>query len=410
MSTVTAPLVLDSTGQELLEGVTAIKELLEAKNHLDSHRNAALDLLASDKRAELSSNLDEIVELVQNREILEAMDYGDQIVLPWKEGETNYNPAMNLCHFEDAELEDGETIPVIDVEWDKTTPTGVPFDEPEAIYESDADTAAGTYNFLVANDSWGNNNGKYIQFTLPEVLPAGYQIRKSVGYNALITSGTLDVYESAASRTKLYSMTPTEGQGGTYLGKTDGTGDLNNWHRVALGYARWKYSCLRQRLNSTAAAGAWYTKQNKWDVAPAVAATLDGFLHGYTEDQIRHFRATKIVTVAANADNNEIDITYDRVFLSSLEQMYAVPQQQGEGEYWEYYKRLLGRTTPAPTSQTYTRLIKYAINAPTSAQNCWRRSCFRYILYNAWVVYASGTLTTNYASYAYRCAPCLRIG
>ena len=86
--------------------------------------------------------------------------------------------------------------------------------------------------------------------------------------------------------------------------------------------------------------------------------------------------------------------------------MYCVPQFSGkEGEYWEYYKRLLGRTTPAPTSQTYPRLIKYALNAPTSAQYCFRRSAYRYYAYNVWNVYTSGNVSANSAGSAYRCAP-----
>lgn len=113
-----------------------------------------------------------------------------------------------------------------------------------------------------------------------------------------------------------------------------------------------------------------------------------------------------MVTVACDIDNNVEDVTYDRVFLSSLEQMYCVPQSLGkEGEYWEYYKRLLGRTSPAQIWQTYARLIKYALNAPTSAQACFRRSARRPDAIGAWFVDASGNVTTTYASNANRCAP-----
>ena len=163
---------------------------------------------------------------------------------------------------------------------------------------------------------------------------------------------------------------------------------------------------MRQFLNATGAKGTWWTKQEKWDVKPSQADTIDGFLHGYTEDVYRYFKPIKMVTVACNADNNVEDVTYDRVFLSSLEQMYCVPQFPGkEGEYWEYYKRLLGRTSPAPTSQTYARLIKYALNAPTGAQSCFRRSAYRFGAGDVWFVYASGYVNANFASYALRCAP-----
>ena len=371
-------------------------DLFEAQNHLISHQNAAIDLLASDKRAELVTNVQEVAILAKNGELLEVMDYGDEIHPEWVNGETHYNPAMNLCHESDEELEDGETIHGCFFEWDKTIPYGMPFDPAEAIFESDTELPAGTYYFTVANDSWGNNNGKNIQFTLTDALPAGYQIRKSVGYNGLVTSGTLDIYSSGASLTKEYSVTPSEGTSGTFLGTSDGSGNINNW----------KTSNMRQFLNATGAKGTWWTKQEKWDVKPSQADTTDGFLHGYTEDVYRYFKPIKMVTVACNINNNAEDVTYDRVFLSSLEQMYCVPQFPGkEGEYWEYYKRLLGRTSPAPTSQTYARLIKYALNATTSAQYCFRRSASRSIAYYVWLSYASGYMAPHTASNALRCSP-----
>ena len=163
---------------------------------------------------------------------------------------------------------------------------------------------------------------------------------------------------------------------------------------------------MRQFLNTTGAKGTWWTKQEKWDVKPSQADTIDGFLHGYTEDVYRYFKPIKMVTVACDIDNNVEDVTYDRVFLSSLEQMYCVPQFPGkEGEYWEYYKRLLGRTSPAPTMQTYARLIKYALNAPTSAQSCFRRSASRSSACNVWFVSTSGGVYANDASSTLRCAP-----
>lgn len=389
---VTKPIVLDET--------------LQALNHLIAHQNAAIDLLASDKRATLATDMATVAELCRAGEILEVMDFGDQIAPAWLDGSTSYNPAMNLCHESDELLEDGETIHGAFFEWDKTLPFGMPFDEPEAIFASDSALAAGTYHFTIKNDSWGGNNDKNIQFTLSQELPAGYQIRKSVGYNGAVLNGTLDVYENGASRTKLYSMAPTEGTGGTDLGQTDGSGDLNHWHRVALGNNRWLYSNMRQFLNATGAKGTWWTQQTKWDVKPSQADTADGFLYGYEEAVHRYFKPIKVVTVANNIDGNVEDVTYDKVFLSSLEQMYCVPQFSGkEGDYWEYYKRLLGRTTPAPTSQTYTRLIKYALNAPTSAQCCFRRSAYRDSAYTVWNVNTSGYVSTYSASAAYRCAP-----
>ena len=117
----------------LVAKLQSLNELLEAKNHLDSHRNAALDLLAADKRAELVTNIAEVAQLCKNGEILEVMDYGDEIHPEWVDGSTHYNPPMNLCHEADALLEDAESIHGAFFEWDKTMPFGVPYDPPEAI-------------------------------------------------------------------------------------------------------------------------------------------------------------------------------------------------------------------------------------------------------------------------------------
>lgn len=394
--------------QELLD-------LLTAQNHLLSHQNAAIDLLASDKRSELASNLEEIAELVYADELLEMMDYGDKITLLWNKGGTEYSAPMNLCHIETAELEDGESIRVADVEWEYLIPDGIPFSPAQAIYESDTDLAAGTYYFTVANDSWGGNNGKNIQFTLATTLPAGYQIRKSVGYNALVTSGTLDIYSSGAvatgSANKLYSVTPTEGNTGTFLGTSNGTGDINHWHRVALGHNRWSTSFARKYLNATGEKATWWTKTEKWEVKASVADTLDGFLYGYDENFLDYFQITKIQTAVNTIEGGGTDITYDRVFLASLEQMYCVPQVSGiEGDYWGYYKRLLGRTTPAPTNATYARFKKYGIENKSSAQYYWRRSAYRSNATSEWIVSTSGTVYDGGAGYSYRLAPCLRIG
>lgn len=405
MSTVTKPIVLDET----------FAEKIDTLNHLISHQNAAIDLLASDKRSALAHDVATVAGMCANGEILEVMDYGDYIDPAWSEGENNYNPAMNLCHEADAELEDGETIHGAFFEWDKTTPTGVPFDEPEAIAYFDGTEGAGDAYIEISvayGDGWKAGDG--IQITLTEAPAAGDQLVISLGTdskNDPANGRTWNVYAKGSTTSK-QTGTTSNGKNGIKIGATSTVdamhtnGKVNAPQRAVYGYNRWSQSALRQRLNSEAAAGAWWTPQNEWDRPPAQAATLAGFLAGYAEDVRRHFKPIKVVTVANNADGNAEDVTYDRVFLSSLEQMYCVPQFAGkEGEYWEYYKRLLGRTTPAPTSQTYARLIKYALNAPTSAQACFRRSASRGAAGIVWCVYASGLVSTNFGSYALRCAP-----
>lgn len=405
MSEVVKPVLLDES----------FRESMEALNHLISHQNAAIDLLASDKRAALAHDVAAVAQMCAAGEILEVMDYGDFIDPAWAEGSTNYNPAMNLCHEDDAELEDGETIHGAFFEWDKTTPTGVPFDQPEAIYAFDGTEGSGEH-YITISTAYGTGwrAGTSIQVTLTEVPEEGDQLVINCGTNSDNdpTAGRTWSLFSKGSTTAKETGTTSEGTSGTQLGSTSTVdtmhtnGHVNAPQRVVYGYNRWAQSAIRQWLNSAEAAGSWWTAQNEWDRPSAQADTLAGFLAGYAEDVRQYFKPIKVVTVACNADNNVEDVTYDKVFLSSLEQMYCVPQFPGkEGVYWEYYKRLLGRTTPAPTSQTYARLKKYALNAPTSAQLCWRRSANRVRASSAWFVTTSGTVDTTNAVLALRCAP-----
>lgn len=392
-----------------------INEQLEQLNHLISHQNAAIDLLASDKRAAMATNIADIAMLCKNGEIMELMDYGDQITMAWADGETNYTPSLNLCHESDELLEDAESIHGAFFEWDKTLPFGTQFDAPEAIYYFDGTEAAGTYHIEIGTaygDGWSTS--KAIQFTLTEAPAADDQLVISCGDNNANdpTNGrTWNVYGKGSTTSK-QSGTTSNGTDGTKLGSTSATdahhtnGRVNAISRVVYGYNRWSQSGLRQFLNSEAAAGAWWTAQNPWDRPHALAATKNGFLKGYDASIVQHLKPIKVVTVACNADGNTEDVTYDRVFLRSLEQMYTAPMASGkEGVFWEYYKRLLGRTTPAPLWQTYTRLIKYAMEAPTSAQLCWCRSAYLSSAGGAVLVYSSGTVDTSGAVSAHRCAP-----
>lgn len=405
MSTVTKPIVLDET----------FGEKMDALNHLISHQNAAIDLLASDKRADLVTDVASVAQLAKNGELLEVMDYGDEIHPEWVDGETHYNPAMNLCHESDELLEDNETIHGCFFEWDKTLPFGAQFDAPEAIAYFDGTEAAGDYYISIgSNYGTGWSTAKHIQITLSEAPAEGDQLVISLNTSSDTdpTNGrTWTVYGKGLTTAK-QTGTTSNGTSGTELGSTSSTsgqytnGKINAPARAVYGYNRWSQSGLRQYLNSEAAAGSWWSAQNPWDRPHALAASKPGFLEGYDASVKQYFKPIKVVTVACDADSNAEDVTYDKVFLSSLEQMYCVPQFSGkEGSFWEYYKRLLGRTTPAPTGETYARLKKYGLEAPSTAQYCFRRSANRAGATNVWCASSSGGVYTYYSCNSFRCAP-----
>lgn len=92
-----------------------------------------------------------------------------------------------------------------------------------------------------------------------------------------------------------------------------------------------------------------------------------------------------------------------------MEQMYCAPQASGEGDYWEYWKRASGRTTPCAQWQTYPEMITYAIENHNSARTVRMRSAGRGDSYNPWCVYSSGNVNNGYAYYSMRCAPACAI-
>ena len=98
--------------------------------------------------------------------------------------------------------------------------------------------------------------------------------------------------------------------------------------------------------------------------------------------------------------------TFDRFFLPSIEQMNVVPQLSGaEGEYWAYWRRRLGVSAPVAQWGTFPNLITTAINAKTSPQHVRLRGAHRGVSCHAWLVNASGYVTSNSASNATRFSP-----
>ena len=312
------------------------------------------------------------------------------------------------------------------LKWHYGLPDGIQYDAPEAIWYADADhlLTAGTYNIAIGS-AYGNGwvVGQAIQFTLNNDLVAGDQIFINCGtdYNNNPTNGrTWNVYAQGSTTSK-DSGTTSNGTDGTNLGtignesaqKTNGL--LNAISRVVYGSGRWSESAIRQYLNSTAAANAWWTPKNGWDRPPSQLSTMRGFLAGYSQDFLDILEPVPVVTalntVEGFADTTET--TYDKIFLPALEQMYINPQLTGEGESWDYYKTLAqeaGLTGKFQQYGTYPILITYQAGNTTSPVSVWLRSCLRGGASNAWFVYYTGNVNFYGGAYfAYRGCPACKI-
>ena len=366
------------------------------------------------------TDVDAVADLVKKGELLDVMKYGDEIVFDWENGSNTYEFPMHFCHLETVKDENDNDVNVADFECSYVLPIDTVYDAAEAIYSSETDLPAGDYYFKIVGDSWGNNTGKYVSFTLTETLTAGKQIRKkSGGYNVAIEDCTLGIFASGSDLTGTvlaFAVSTTQPETGINLGKTDGSADCNAWACVALGYNRWKYSAIRQYLNADTTAGNWWAQQHKWDVMPAYANTANGFLYGLPASVKARIKTTKIITARNTVYNSGdtplggFDETFDKVFLASLEQMYIEPQVEGEGSVWEYYSWLNGTSTKWQRGQTYPALIMYDISNIKTARYRWLRSCSRGTATYAFNVTASGGVSSSIATSGYRSAPCLRIG
>ena len=251
--------------------------------------------------------------------------------------------------------------------------------------------------------------GDIVCFTTTVAVPEGGRVAGCYGAPDQAKSNWKIYTFSADGKTILETITPTFTASGTSLGtmKTNTrNGDLNSCQEMAYGWNRWKTSAIRQYLNSAAGVGAWWAAQDEWDIRPDELTTKAGFLSGWSDSFVDALKAVKVTTypntVQDDTGGNTPDITYDKVFLPSLEQIFVNPQKAGEGEYHEYWKRKAGSTTPLAQYGTYPNMITYAVENHTSAQPVRVRSASRGDAINTWYVYSSGNVSGISASRSLR--------
>ena len=104
----------------------------------------------------------------------------------------------------------------------------------------------------------------------------------------------------------------------------------SNSDRKSYGNNRWSVSNIRQWLNSSGAAGSWFTAQHTADAPPIAVnvsgadtayADAPGFLAGFSADILQHFTDITNITALHKVDNGGSsggsEETVDKVFLPS---------------------------------------------------------------------------------------------
>jgi len=390
--------------------------------HQLEKQNALLAMMVEEHVVE-SANWDEIGEIVRKGLAPDVFSIGDQFITKWKDttNSTEYTVPLDIVHFGDVTLQDGEVVPGMFLQWHYATPFGVQFDQNEAFYYAVDGLSAGTYNITMGN-GWGSNvvNGKTYQFTLTNDVPAKGQLQFGLANSEISelpdknpSEWRIRTYASATSITPIEIVVLTEGSEGTNLGvlssstKYSDTG-VNNMQRSAYGYNRWGQSGIRQYLNSDKNANGWWSAKNVFDRPPIELATKNGFLTGVEEGLLRQIKPIKITTALNTVSDSEIgatEDTYDKFFLASKRNENLQEQLANvEGDVWEYWHRATNGTKPADY-QNYAAPITYAVENHASAQSVRLRSAGRGYAYRAWYVSSSGNVYYNGATYSYRVAP-----
>lgn len=314
-----------------------------------------------------------------------------------------------------AEGETGTTAPAMVLQMHYASLEDIQFSAYQAFYVvQESGLAAGTYNVKMGLDLGTNvKNGTIYQFTLTKNAPAG--ARLTGFYNApdvAPANWKVYVYKDQQKSELLETCNVSAGDAGmnlgTFLAKPNG--NLNGLHPVGYGDNRWYKSAYRQYLNSDKPAKEWWTPQDEWDMKPDQADTVPGFLAGFSDDFKAALTRVKVVTYGNTVtDDGSAVVTYDKIFLPSLQEIYCSPQVSGEGTYWPYWKERTGAKTPQALYKTYPMRITRDLAQRTVSRNVRLRSAGRGSGSNAFFVTFSGYVNGWNAASTHRCAPACKM-
>jgi len=389
---VTDPVFLDATGLQVVQKLDDIAFVLKTQSLIPATGLTPAQIQA----------------IVRSGRASEYFDIGDQIIVTWSDGTTEYDFPFDVVDFGNATLEDESVVPAMWLQSHYALPFATQFDATEAIYVvTDAALAAGVYYFTTPTGyeaSYGGD-GKSYYFTLQNSVPVGGCIKLTWGSN--VPPSKVTTFASLSSTTAIEEATLTEGTSGTGLGTLNDT--LGNVTTARYGYNNYEKSALRQYLNSKAAAGAWWTPQHTYDYI-CNYADKQGFMAGFSDEFLDILgkpvlkTAKNYITDGGTSAVPEYSTLADTFFVPSLGQHYF-SSSMDEGSAWEYWKELSGSANPVSTSTTVPAFITTALNAKTSAQYVWLRSANRGSAYYEWRVGSSGRASSNTATDGYRCAP-----
>lgn len=408
------PLIFNETGKEIVQMLRAL--------------NANVGAIAK-KQMNISDDWSSIQDIVNSGNAENIFSIGGIFTEKYVNVDSSnkeYDMPWRINDFRDYEVESGDTVHGMILQSEYATLQAVQFSNIRAFLSCSEGLTAGTYH-LTLGENWGNNakKDKIYQFTLTKDVPKGGRLAGFKYMPDTNPSGWKVYSYLADAKTLAETVDVSEGSGGIDLGVMNyntrrvienneelGLKNLtmNSMQETAYGCNRWATSAMRQWLNSDAGKNEWWKQQDAFDIAPDQLATTSGFLAGMPVELKSKLKRVKVVTAKNNpTEGGGTDITYDRVFLPSLEELYVTRQIAGEGEYHKYWKLRAGTTSPVPQYKENDRYKNYALENHTSAQYVRLRSAYVGYAYYVWIVNPSGYVHYNGATNAWRGVPLIVI-
>lgn len=408
-----------------MEKLTKPGLLDETFRNQQSNTNALLASISTSLRTIASAQADAVPDMDYNsiKAVVAAgnapavFPVGTQLVNNYtgKDGKV-YDCPWDVVQPDDtAEGETGTTAPAMVLQMHYASLEDIQFSAYQAFYVvPEAGLVAGTYNVKMGLD-WGTNvkNGTAYQFTLTKNAPAG--ARLTGFYNApntVPTSWKVYVYKDQRKSELLETCNVSAGEAGTNLGTflAKPNGNLNGLYVVGCGDNQWYKSAYRQYLNSDLPAKQWWTPQDEWDMKPDQADTVPGFLASFSDDFKNALTRVKVVTCGNTIINNgSAVVTYDKIFIPSLEEVYFSPKASGEGTYWPYWKERTGAKTPQALWMAYPlRITRDLANQPVG-RNIFLRSANIGTANYVYDVNLIGYIDNTLAATAFRSAPACKM-
>lgn len=410
------PLLFNETGKEMVQMLKALNAnvgaIAKKQMNIESDWSTISDIVNAGNASDVFS-IGGMFENIKytNVDSTEKKEYA----MPW-----------HINAFRNVTLESGDEVPGMILQSEFATLQGVQFTNIRAFLACPEGLKAGTYHLTIGKD-WGNNakKDKVYQFTLTKDVPKGGRLAGFKYMPDSAPTGWQVFSYSADGKTIAETVNVAEGSEGVDLGVMnydtrrviEDNADLglkslkmNSMQETAYGCNRWATSAMRQWLNSESGKGTWWTAQDEFDIAPEQLPTMSGFLAGLSVDMRSQLKRVKVVTAKNTpTESRGTDITYDRVFLPSLEEMYIAKQSDGEGGYHPYWKMRAGTDSPVPWRKDNDRYKSYALENQTSAQHVRLRSADVGGCNSTWYVRASGYVGSANSAGAVRALPLVAI-